>query len=184
MIFMIDNKSAKELRELAAASTRVVNWYPHSQSDGGYHPGKASVRGPFGRWFLVSGGDNGMGDPIKYPVPVADLYDDAKFAAAAMNNLVPLLDEVETLRDRLELLEFAYNNLAAENQMHREVSQQRGIENAKYRKALENAVYDFERIATANWNKEQMGMAAEGGRGRVLIALYLEKRAKSEICQA
>ena len=84
--------------------------------------------------------------------------------------------EVRDLYDKLELLEEKIKNLAAENQMHREVSQQRGIENAKYRKALENADYDFERIATANWIKEQMGMAAEGGRGRVLIALYLEEK--------
>lgn len=90
----------KELRKLAEASTEVVSWYPHSQYDG-YHVGKASVRGPFGRWFLVSGGDNGMGDTIKYPTPVADLFDDAKFAAAAMNNLIPLLNEIEQLEVEL-----------------------------------------------------------------------------------
>lgn len=77
-----------ELERLLSNSTKVVSWYPHSQHDG-YHPGSASVRGPFGRWFLVSGGDNGMnGNP---PTPVADLYDDAKFAAAAMNSLSELI---------------------------------------------------------------------------------------------
>lgn len=90
----------KALRALAEASTRVVGWYPHSQYDG-YHPGKASVRGPFGRWLLVEGGDNGMRDPVKYPTPVADLYDDAKFAAAAMNNLVPLLDAIDEMEKEL-----------------------------------------------------------------------------------
>lgn len=93
----------KTLRALAEASTNVVAWYPHSQYDG-YHPGQAAVRGPFGRWFLVSGGDNGMNDPVKYPTPVADLYDDAKFAAAAMNNLIPLLDEIEALEAEIALL--------------------------------------------------------------------------------
>lgn len=92
--------SKEELRKLAEASTRVVGWYAHSQYDG-YHPGSASVRGPFGRWLMVEGGDNGMGDPVKYPTPVADLYDDAKFAAAAMNSLVPLLDENEQLEKEL-----------------------------------------------------------------------------------
>lgn len=89
----------KALRAIAEKSTPVVAWYPHGPGDG-YHPGQGSVRGPFGRWFLVSGGDNGMQDPVKYPVPVAPLEDDAKFAAAAMNNLVPLLDELD-LRDKM-----------------------------------------------------------------------------------
>lgn len=91
------------LRLLAAKSTEVVSWYPYPLGDS-YHPGQASVRGPFGRWFLVGGGDNGMGDPIKYPVPVADLDDDARFAAAAMNNLVPLLDEIDRLEKEVESL--------------------------------------------------------------------------------
>lgn len=83
------------------ASTRVVKWYPHSQSDG-YHLGKASVRGPFGRWFLVEGGSNGMGDPIKSPTPVSDLFDDAKFAAAAMNALQKLLAIIRMQNEALE----------------------------------------------------------------------------------
>jgi hypothetical protein len=84
------------LRNLAKNSTEVVAWYPHSKGDG-YHPGRSCVRGPFGRWMLIEGGDNGMGDPVRYPTPVADLDDDAKFAAAAMNNMVPLLDEIDRL---------------------------------------------------------------------------------------
>ncbi len=83
-----------ELRELAAKSTRVVGWYAHSQHDG-YHPGKAAVRGPFGRWMLIEGGENRPGEMGE---GVADLYDDAKFAAAAMNSLVPLLNEIDQLK--------------------------------------------------------------------------------------
>lgn len=89
-----------ELRELAAKSTRVVGWYPHSQYDG-YHPGKASVRGPYGRWLLVEGGEN---KPGELGHGVADLYDDAKFAAAAMNNLVHLLDEIDRLKKEVQQL--------------------------------------------------------------------------------
>lgn len=98
MIKRYPELSLKELRELAVKFTHVVGWYPHGPGDG-YHPGQASVRGPFGRWFLLSGGDNGMGDSVKHPTPVADLIDDAKFASAAMNNLVPLLDEIERLEN-------------------------------------------------------------------------------------
>lgn len=86
----------KMLRELANKSTRVVGWYPHSQYDG-YHLGNASVRGPFGQWFLVQGAEEGT----KYSEHVADLYDDAKFAAAAMNNLVALLDEIDRLEAKV-----------------------------------------------------------------------------------
>lgn len=85
----------ERLETLKRESTQVVSWYAHSQGDG-YHLGKASVRGPFGRWFLVQGGDNGMGDPVKYPVPVADLYADAKYAAAAMNALPGLIQDLRS----------------------------------------------------------------------------------------
>lgn len=88
----------KEIRDALEKSTKVVGWYPHSQFDG-YHLGKASVRGPFGRWFLVEGGDNGMGDPVKHPTPVADLFDDAKYAAIAMNSVPVLLNEIDELRE-------------------------------------------------------------------------------------
>lgn len=87
------------LRELKEKSTQVVRWYPHSQYDG-YHPGKASVRGPFGRWMLIEGGEHGLGEygtgKAKLGEGVADLYDDAKFAAAAMNSLPTLLNMIET----------------------------------------------------------------------------------------
>ncbi len=96
---MITKELKNELRKLAENSTKVVSWYPHSQYDR-YHPGKASVRGPFGRWFLLDGGECKNGSP-ELGQGVADLYDDAKFAAAAMNNLVPLLDRVEELEKSL-----------------------------------------------------------------------------------
>lgn len=87
-------KERKHARELEAKSTQVNAWYPHSQYDG-YHHGKASVRGPFGRWLLVEGGDNGM-DQREYPTPVADLYDDAKYAAEAMNNYPRALNDLDS----------------------------------------------------------------------------------------
>ena len=90
----------EELKRLAEQSTKVVAWYAHSQYDG-YHPGKASVRGPFGRWFLVEEGGGWNKDE---PKPVADLFDDAKYAAAAMNALPALIERVERLTDALEQL--------------------------------------------------------------------------------
>lgn len=96
---MIDTK---KLKEIADKSTKVVAWYPHEYGDDRAY-GHATVRGPFGRWFACFGGDNGMNDPIKYPTPVAEIADDVKFAAAAMNNLVPLCDEVDKLREQLRM---------------------------------------------------------------------------------
>jgi hypothetical protein len=42
-----------------------------------------------------------MGDPVKYPVPVSSTEDDCHFAAAAMNNLVPLLDEIDEMEKKI-----------------------------------------------------------------------------------
>lgn len=83
----------EQLRDLCDKSTRVNAWYPHSQYDG-YHSGKASIRGPFGRWLLVEGGESGAPGG-KLGSGVADLYDDAKFAAAAMNSMPALLDLID-----------------------------------------------------------------------------------------
>ena len=71
---------AEQSIELEKKSSQVVQWYPHSQYDG-YHPGKASVRGPFGRWLLIEGGENDG----KLGYGIADLYDDAKYCAHSMN---------------------------------------------------------------------------------------------------
>jgi hypothetical protein len=88
------NKEQRDLlRELANKSTKVVAWYPHSQYEG--FSGGATVRGPYHRWFTVKPGSSGTGDEINNPAPVSDPYDDAKFCAAAMNNLVSLLDELD-----------------------------------------------------------------------------------------
>ena len=86
----------EKLKEIASYSTKVVAWYPH------WYDG--TVRGPFGRWFTLTGGDNGMGDPVKYPTPVADIGDDVAFAAAAMNSFVPLMNEVERLNGQIEAI--------------------------------------------------------------------------------
>lgn len=88
------NEQLKELRDLASKSTRVVAWYPHGRGNQcGLN--EATVRGPCFRWFRVVGGED-------YATRVADVEDDAKFAAAAMNNLVPLLDEIDALRALLK----------------------------------------------------------------------------------
>lgn len=93
------NQSKEELRALAAASTGVVAWHPHAGGDS-YGP-EATVRGPFFRWLKVL--------PVQeqYKHNVAEDVNDAKFAAAAMNNLVPLLDEIDALQARVKELEDA-----------------------------------------------------------------------------
>lgn len=86
----------KALRELAEKATRVNAWYPHGGSDRcGDH--EATVRGPFNRWLIVTD----TSDP-GYRKHVADAYDDARFAAAAMNSLVPLLDYIHALEQDLQ----------------------------------------------------------------------------------
>lgn len=91
---MLTNDELNMLRELKAKSTQVNGWYHYSVGDG-YHPGFASVRGPYHRWFLVQAGDDqGHGG-------LASQDDDAKFAAAAMNNLPQLVDDVVTLKNGL-----------------------------------------------------------------------------------
>lgn len=86
----------KQLREIAAKATQVVSWYPH-HSGGDDHG--ATVRGPFCRWFRVTAVDE------QYRKHVASDYDDAQFAAAAMNNLIPLLDLIEEMRAALSRAE-------------------------------------------------------------------------------
>lgn len=93
-----------QLRELESKSTRVVAWYAHSEE----------VRGPFHRWFTCS-----EVNP-EYKNQVAWQSDDCQFAAAAMNNLLPLLDALDE-RDRYieflmkrDVLADAYVSLSAE----------------------------------------------------------------------
>ena len=66
----------EELIELKSKSTRVVAWYAHSES----------VRGPWCRWFLIQNGDENH---------VAPKYDDARFAAMALNMAEPLAKELK-----------------------------------------------------------------------------------------
>ena len=82
-----DEEYIKTLKSLCQKSTQVVGWYSHN-----YSP---IVKGPFGRWATFAGGDNGMKDPVKYPVPVAEPHEDAAFCAAAMSSLPALLELLE-----------------------------------------------------------------------------------------
>jgi hypothetical protein len=88
----------EKLKELKERSTNVVAWYAHPRE----------VRGPFGRWFTCDGGDNGMGDPVKYPTPVAPIEDDCAYAAAAMNAVPSLIKQIE-------LMEWALNEIVKTN---------------------------------------------------------------------
>lgn len=106
---MLTRDERKVLRELAEKSTRVNAWHPYRGGDG-YGP-EASVRGPCFRWLKCTKVEQ------RYADMVADEYDEVKFAAAAMNNLVPALDSLDEkdarisdleskLRDAVEALEF------------------------------------------------------------------------------
>lgn len=88
-----ENLNLEQLKELMENSTDVVNWYAYSEFSG------ATVRGPWGRWFRV---DDIVG-PTK--VHVASALDDAKYAAAAMNNLPKLIDELEQFRKTFDELQ-------------------------------------------------------------------------------
>lgn len=83
-------KRIKELRELKQNSTQVVKWYPHHDS----------VRGPFCRWFKVTE----VSEKDKKHVAYAG--DDAKYAAAAMNELPALLDSLEIALQAMKDAEF------------------------------------------------------------------------------
>lgn len=76
----------EEIKELYKLSTMVVGWYSH-------HPGQ--VRGPFCRWFEVTD------VAPEYQKYVASKADDARYAAAAMNNTPHLIDRIEELESQL-----------------------------------------------------------------------------------
>jgi hypothetical protein len=87
-------KLIEELKELKSKSTVVNGWYPHGAE--GDENSEATVRGPFCRWLKVS-----QVQP-EYRKHVADMADDAKYAAAAMNSapkLVAALEEFLKLED-------------------------------------------------------------------------------------
>jgi hypothetical protein len=79
----ITKEEREQLRVLESKSTPVVAWYAHP----------SEVRGPFCRWFTCSDVNP------EYQKHVAYKDEDCAFAAAAMNNLIPLLDELDR-RDR------------------------------------------------------------------------------------
>lgn len=91
-------KSITELRRIAEASTKVVQWDAHGKYQHP-HPEYATVRGPYNRWLLVT--------PVaeQYQKHVADQYADAEFAAAAMNALPELLEDWERMQKALEKIE-------------------------------------------------------------------------------
>lgn len=84
---MMTKDELDALREVAANATQVVSWYPHGVEDG-------TVRGPYHRWFKCTGNEDGKH-------PTANIENDVNFAAAAMNNLVPLLDHIEELERQI-----------------------------------------------------------------------------------
>jgi hypothetical protein len=69
----------EQLRELITKSTPVVGWWEHT----------STIRGPWHRWFTCELGTDEKGEHL------APVEDDVRFAAAAMNNLVHLLDELD-----------------------------------------------------------------------------------------
>jgi len=85
---MFTTDKIKKLRELANKSTQVVAWHPHEE-DG-------TIRGPFERWLTVKK------VLPRYEHEVANLSDEVKFVAAALNNFVPLLNEIERLQTHAE----------------------------------------------------------------------------------
>lgn len=87
---MISIADLEALKLTAQSSTKVNHWYLHG----------TTIRGPFNRWLNVT-----EVDPA-YKANVASAYDDALFAATAMNNMLKLIECIEDLRrqrDELEL---------------------------------------------------------------------------------
>lgn len=118
-----------KLRELKAKSTDVNQWRAHSGTDSKF-PGMASVRGPFHRWLLVSGGDE------KY---TASLVNDANYAAAAMNDVPELLDTIDGYEKTLE----DYDDVALSIKEYRDASS-----NGETRKLSTFEVILYDRVIT------------------------------------
>ena len=95
----MNDKDYVNLEEAIKRSTQVVAWYPHHEGDQ-CKMGEATVRGPWNRWFVVSGGN---GESAR-KAGVASTQDDARFAAAAMNNVAKLLEENKKFKREIELL--------------------------------------------------------------------------------
>lgn len=81
-----------DLKEICKNATQVNGWYPHT------HDG--TVRGPFGRWFTCTGGENQNARNVGVP----SISNDTHFAASAMNNFPRLLDTVKIQRKEIAKL--------------------------------------------------------------------------------
>lgn len=92
MIIRLTAELEKEIEEKLENSTKVVKWYPYAYPH--------TVRGPYGRWFLASGGE------IYGDEHVADIQDDVKYCAIAMNSVPILLNEIKALRKEISDLKY------------------------------------------------------------------------------
>lgn len=95
----ITKEEREQLRVIESKSTPVVGWYGHP----------SEVRGPFCRWFTCSNVNP------EYQKHVGDKDDDCAFSAAAMNNLIPLLDLADKLESENAKLREALNLIKSEN---------------------------------------------------------------------
>lgn len=82
------------LKELFQKSSYVCNWYAHGPGDQ-VDIDTATVRGPYKRWFYVTGGKG-------YEKYLGSVNDDAKYAAAAMNMMPHLIARIEELEKMLD----------------------------------------------------------------------------------
>lgn len=81
----------EELKELEKKSTQVVGWHDNYASAG-------EIRGPFNRWLTVSN------VAPMYEQHVGSREDDAKYAAACMNMVPHLIQNIEELQKEVERL--------------------------------------------------------------------------------
>lgn len=86
----LNSEELERLRQLADKGSRMVHWYTHV-NDG-------TIRGGYCRWFTCSEGSE------KLPASIASVEDDTRFAAAAMNSFIPLLEKVDALKKEVEIL--------------------------------------------------------------------------------
>lgn len=114
--------SLNQLSELTQKSTDAVNWYPH-RYDG-------TVRGPNGRWFKCL---EGAGQNLAYS------GDDVEYAAAAMNALPDLIDQ---LREAVKIVKKTNDdhwfmiNLIERYSSNKEETLKDCLERMKFRKPM------------------------------------------------
>jgi hypothetical protein len=105
--------SLNKLKELTAKSSNVVNWYPYTHDK--------TIRGPHNRWLTVSGGDD------EYTAPITD---DVEYAAAAMNSLPYLLEQIDMLIKENDKLKHDLQLSDAHEDMQIEIAYQDGYRDA------------------------------------------------------